>query len=179
MITGIKHIAIAVANVEEALERYQRLLGAGQDAHIRESQVTRQRSVAFMVGDVQYQLAQSLDPDGRYAQHVAAHGESIHHICYTVDNLKATVTQAQEHGAKLREQSCRLSNDPEEVACWQQEVGPDTICKNCGIQGQYEHPEGWVAFLEDDRVPGAGVELMQVYKPEEIPEQYREGPLDL
>lgn len=179
MITGIKHIAIAVKDVEEALGRYQKLLGAGAEAHVRESQTSRQRTAVFDVGDVQYQLVQSLDPDGRYAKHVAEHGEGVHHICYTVDNLKATVEDALAHGAKLREQSCRISDDPEEVAEWKATVGPDTVCKNCGIVGRYEHPEGWVAFLEEDGIPGAGVELMQVYKPEEVPAQYREGPLDL
>ncbi len=179
MITGVKHIAIAVADAEEALKRYQDMLGGGADAVLKTSDVTRQRSAVFMVGDVQYQLVQSLDPDGRYAQHVAEHGESIHHICYTVDNLKETMQNAVARGGRMREQSCRISNDSEDMAAWNAKVNDKTICKNCGIQGRYEHPEGWVAFLEDDGVPGAGVEFMQVYKPEEIPEAYREGPLDL
>jgi len=179
MITGVKHIAIAVANAEEALKRYQDMLGGGTDAVLKTSDVTRQRSAVFMVGDVQYQLVESLDADGRYAQHVAQYGEGIHHICYTVDNLKTTIQNAEARGARMREQSCRISNDPEDIAAWHAKVDENTVCANCGIQGKYEHPEGWVAFLEDDGVPGAGVEFMQVYKPEEIPEEYREGPLDL
>lgn len=179
MVTGVKHIAVAVADADEALGRYRKRLGAGADAVVKESQVTRQRTAVFMIGDVQYQLVQSLDPDGRYAKHVAEFGESIHHICYTVDDLKATIQQAVAEGAQMREQSCRISNDPEEVARWEAEVDENTVCHNCGIVGSYEHPEGWVAFLEDDGVPGPGVEFMQVYRPEEIPEEYREGPLDL
>ncbi|MEM6741533.1 MAG: VOC family protein [Pseudomonadota bacterium] len=179
MITGIKHIAIAVADAEAALKRYQMMLGAARDAVLRTSDVTRQRSVVFMVGDVQYQLVQSLDKDGRYAKHVAEHGESIHHICYTVDDLKATIETAVAQGARMLEQSCRISDDPQDIEAWDVTVHDETVCQNCGIKGRYEHPEGWVAFLEDDGVPGAGVEFMQVYKPEEIPEEYRQGPLDL
>jgi len=179
MITGIKHIAIAVKDAEKALAEYQNTLGAGADAVVKTSDISKQKTAVFMVGDVQYQLVQSLEPDGRYAQHIAEHGEGVHHICYTVDNLKATINQAKEQGATMREQTCRISDDPEDMAAWNEAVGEDSVCANCGIRGRYEHPEGWVAFLEEEDVPGAGVELMQVYKPEEIPEQYREGPLDL
>ncbi|MBM3451100.1 MAG: hypothetical protein FJX78_09025 [Armatimonadetes bacterium] len=177
--TGIKHIAIAVKNADEALKQFQTMLGVGLDASVRESDVTRQRTAAFMIGDVQFQLVQSLDANGRYAQHIKTAGEGVHHICYTVDNLKDFAANAVKNGAQLREQTCRLSDDPEEVARWKATVGPDSVCKNCGIKGQYEHPEGWVAFLEVSEVPGPGVEMMQVYKPEEIPVQYRTGPLDL
>lgn len=179
MIIGIKHIAIAVADAEAALRRYQIMLGAAKDAEVKTSEVTRQRSAVFMVGDVQYQLVESLDPDGRYARHVAEHGEGIHHICYAVENLKATIENAEAQGARMLEQSCRISNDAEDVAAWQSRVHDETICSNCGIVGRYEHPEGWVAFLQNDGVPGAGVEFMQVYKPEEVPDKYRDGPLDL
>ncbi len=179
MVTGIKHIAVAVADADEALERYRDRLGAGLEATIKTSEVTRQRSAVFDIGDIQYQLVQSLDPDGRYASHVAEHGESIHHICYTVDDLPATIAQAEAEGATMRSQTCRLSDHPDERANWDAEVDDHSVCHNCGIVGRYEHPEGWVAFLENDGVPGPGVEFMQVYKPEEIPAQYREGPLDL
>lgn len=178
-ITGIKHITIPVTDVDTALRQFQTLLGAGTGATVRQSGVTHQRSTSFMVGSVQYQLVQGLDPEGRYAQHVAAYGESVNHICYTVDNLPQTLAQAVANGAKLRSQTCRFSNDPEEVARWKATVGPDSVCANCGIIGQYEHPEGWVAFLEEADVPGPLVELMQVYTPDEIPVQYRKGPLDL
>ena len=179
MITGIKHIAIAVADVEEALERYQELLGAGRDAVIKTSELTRQRTAAFTIGEVQYQLIQSLEANGRYARYLAKQGEGIHHICYIVDDLEETVRNAIARGANLREQTCRLSDHPEEKKRWLATVDEDSICKNCGIRGRYEHPEGWVAFLENTGVPGAGIELMQVYRPEEVPEAYREGPLEL
>lgn len=179
MILGIKHIAIAVADADAAVERYKAVLGEGMDAVLKTSDVTRQRTAVFTMAGVQYQLVQSLDSDGRYAQHVREHGEGIHHICYAVDDLKATVELALTQGATLRPQTCRLSNDPEEVEQWNREVTDTSVCPNCGIVGRYEHPEGWVAFLENDGVAGPGIELMQVYKPDEVPEEYRTGPLDL
>lgn len=179
MVTGIKHIAIAVKNAREALRRYQIMLGVPEDIEIRESPVTRQRTAVFDLGGVQYQLVESMDADGRYAQHIREHGEGVHHICYVVDDLKATVTTAIADGATMRDQSCRISDDPEDKDAWDANVSPETVCANCGIVGRYEHPEGWVAFLENDGVPGPGIELMQVYKPHEIPEQYRMGSLDL
>lgn len=179
MILGIKHIAIAVSDAEAALARYRAVLGEGTEAVLKTSDVTRQRTAVFEMGGIQYQLVESLDADGRYARHVREHGEGIHHICYAVDDLKRTVEHALTQGATLRPQTCRLSNDPDEVARWHATVDDDSVCPNCGIVGRYEHPEGWVAFLENDGVAGPGIELMQVYEPHEVPEQYRTGPLDL
>lgn len=179
MILGIKHIAIAVADADAALARYQAVLGEGLEAVLKTSEVTRQRVAVFNVGGIQYQLVQSLDPDGRYAQHIKQHGEGIHHICYSVDDLKATVEHALTQGATLRAQTCRLSNSPDEVADWNRDVTGTSVCQNCGIIGRYEHPEGWVSFLENGGLAGPGIEMMQVYKPEEIPVGYRKRPLDL
>jgi methylmalonyl-CoA/ethylmalonyl-CoA epimerase len=45
------------------------------------------------------------------------------------------------------------------------------MCKACGVAGSHPHPEGYVAFL-DDETAGIEVEFMQVYTPEEE-ERYR------
>ena len=42
-----------------------------------------------------------------------------------------------------------------------------------GVTGVHEHPEGWIAFLEGDSVPGMEIEYMQVYQEGEMPERFR------
>lgn len=151
MITGIKHIAFAVKDAQAALGRYQQVLGLGEGAQVRELAKARSREAHFKVGDTEYQLCQSIDADGRFTQHIARYGESVHHICYTVDDIEATLAAAQRAGARLKE------------------------CKSCQVTGIHPHPEGFIAFLEDGTVPGADVELMQVYRDEaEVPEQFKD-----
>jgi hypothetical protein len=40
------------------------------------------------------------------------------------------------------------------------------------VTGVHEHPEGWIAFLEGDSVPGMEIEFMQVYRDGEMPERF-------
>ncbi len=148
-ILGVKHLAIAVKDCDAALARYQQFLGIDPDVQPRDLVKGGSREAHFMFGDVQIQLCQSLTPDHRFAQFIEQHGEGLHHTCLSVDDVEAAVDMAVAAGATLKE------------------------CKSCGITGVHEHPEGWIAFLEGDSVPGMEIEYMQVYKDGEMPERFR------
>jgi methylmalonyl-CoA/ethylmalonyl-CoA epimerase len=148
-ILGIKHLAMAVADCDDALAHYQRFLGVGLDSSPRDLVQGGSREAHFDFGNVQIQLCQSLTPDHRFAQFIAAHGEGLHHACLAVDDVHAAVAQSLAAGAILKE------------------------CKACGVTGVHEHPEGWIAFLEGDSVPGMEIEFMQVYQEGEMPERFR------
>lgn len=144
-ITGIKHMAFAVRDADAALGTYQRLLGVPENVEVTEFAKSRNRVALFELGGIEYQLSQSMDPDGRFASWIAEHGEGLHHICYAVEDIDHALEHAVAHGASLRE------------------------CKACGVTGSHVHPEGWVAFL-DDEAAGIEIEFMQVYTPEELEE---------
>ena len=73
----------------------------------------------------------------------------MHHICYEVDNIDDALAHAKAQGADLR------------------------ICQACGIYGSHAHPEGWVAFLDND-AGGIEIEFMQVYTPDQL-DAYNKG----
>jgi methylmalonyl-CoA/ethylmalonyl-CoA epimerase len=148
-VLGIKHLAIAVANVDEALARYQQFLGVAEGATARDLTKAGSREAHFFLGDVQIQLCQSYESDHRFARFIAEHGEGLHHACLSVANIEESVERSLAAGAVLKE------------------------CKSCGITGIHEHPEGWIAFLEGDSVPGMEIEFMQVYKEGEMPERFK------
>ena len=58
-------------------------------------------------------------------------------------NIDKALEHAQKHNAKLR------------------------ICEACNVYGSHAHPEGFVAFL-DDEAAGTEIEFMQVYTEEEL-----------
>ena len=146
--TYIKHMAFAVKSVDETLNRYQTLLGVGLDARVVVAKKARIKVAIFNVGDIEYQLNESLDPDGRFSEWIAGRStEGLHHICYAVDNIDDALEMAQQEGATLKE------------------------CSSCKVSGSHPHPEGYVAFLEQE-TGGIELEMMQVYTSEEL-EQYK------
>ncbi len=146
--TYIKHMAFAVKDVEATLKRYQDLIGLGLDARIIDAPKARIKVALFNVGDVEYQLNQSLDEDGRFSAWIRQRGyEGLHHICYAVDNIENALRDAQAKGATLKE------------------------CSSCKVKGSHPHPEGFVAFLEQE-TGGIEIEMMQVYTPEQL-EEYK------
>ena len=149
--TYIKHMAFAVRDAHAALKTYQDLLGVGLDARVEDYPKSRNRVAIFNVGDVEYQLCQSLDEGGRYDAWIKARGyEGLHHICYAVPDIDKALAEAQAHGATLKE------------------------CSACKVKGSHAHPEGWVAFLDQD-AGGIELELMQVYTPEQLAQYQVKG----
>lgn len=144
-VQAIKHMAFAVRDAQAALETYQRLLGVPEDVAVQEYPKSRNRVALFELGGIEYQLCQSMDADGRFASWIARHGEGLHHICYAVADIEHALAHAQARGASLRE------------------------CKACGVTGSHPHPEGFVAFL-DDEAAGIEIEFMQVYTEQELAE---------
>ncbi|MEL6151618.1 MAG: VOC family protein [Chloroflexota bacterium] len=144
----IKHMAFAVKDAYAALKHYQDFLGAADNAEVKDFEKSRNRVAIFNVGDVEYQLCQSLDEGGRFDKWIKERGyEGLHHICYAVDDIDAALEEAQANGATLKE------------------------CVACKVKGSHVHPEGWVAFLEQE-AGGIELELMHVYTPEEL-EEYK------
>jgi methylmalonyl-CoA/ethylmalonyl-CoA epimerase len=145
MITGIKHIAIAVRDVDEALKQYEEILGVANATRHRFERA-RTDEAHFTISGIEIQLCQSWDADGRFARFIAERGdEGVHHVCYTVDDIEATLASATARGAVLKP------------------------CAACKVVGAHKHSEGWVAFLED-KLSGLETEFMQVYKPGEGPD---------
>ena len=139
-VTQIKHMTFAVRDVEASLDAYKRLLGVPADTEIKEFAKSRNKAAIFDLGGIEFQITESMDPDGRFASWIDQRGhEGLHHICFAVDDIDAALAEAQANGATLKE------------------------CVACKVTGSHIHPEGWVAFLQDD-VSGIDIEFMQVYK---------------
>jgi methylmalonyl-CoA/ethylmalonyl-CoA epimerase len=150
MVERIKHMAVAVRDVDAALATYERRLGV-RDARRLEWSKGRSREAHFFFGEVEIQLCQSTDPEGRFAQHIARYGEGVQHMCLQVDDIAQAIAAAQADGAILKP------------------------CSACNVVGPHPHSEGLVAFLEGQAVPGFELEFMQVYREGERPSDFARG----
>ncbi len=143
-VKSIKHMAFAVRSASKALETYSRFLDVPTQTEIKEYPKSRNRVALFNLGGIEYQLCESMDADGRFANWIDERGaEGLHHICYEVANIEKSLEHALTNGASLR------------------------ICKACGVYGKHPHPEGFIAFLDND-AGGIEIEFMQVYTPAEL-----------
>ena len=148
-VLSIKHMAFGVKDAKKALEAYSKFLDVPTDTAIIDYPKSKNRVALFELGGIEYQLCQSMEESGRFNTWMKQRGgaEGLHHICYAVDNIDAALEHAKGQGAELR------------------------ICQACGVYGSHAHPEGYVAFLDND-AGGIEIEFMQVYTPEEL-EKYK------
>jgi methylmalonyl-CoA/ethylmalonyl-CoA epimerase len=150
-VKSIKHMAFAVSDADAALNAYAKFLHVPADTEIIHFPKSGNKVALFYLGGIEYQLCQSTDPKGRFASWIKEHGaEGLHHICYEVDNIDEALEHAKSQGAELR------------------------ICQACGVHGSHAHPEGWVAFLDND-AGGIEIEFMQVYTPDQLAAYEKSG----
>ncbi|MER3458724.1 MAG: methylmalonyl-CoA epimerase [Chloroflexota bacterium] len=100
MIRHINHIAIVVSDLDEALSFYQDALGMklGYVEPNEEQGVV----VAFLpAGDTEVELVEPVDPNTGVARFLNKRGPGLHHICFEVDNIEATLAQLAERGVEL------------------------------------------------------------------------------
>tara|TARA_B100000029_G_scaffold472790_1_gene513626 strand:- start:218 stop:709 length:492 start_codon:yes stop_codon:yes gene_type:complete len=139
----IKHMAFAVNSVDKALLNFQSLLLVSQNTEKVIWEKADTKVAIFFINDIEFQLCESLKKDGRFTKWIEKYGEGLHHICYEVDDIDKVLEHAKSHNAKLR------------------------ICEACKVYGSHAHPEGFVAFL-DDEAAGTEIEFMQVYNDEQL-----------
>lgn len=98
LLTEIDHIAIAVHDLEAAIEYYQNAFGA--EVHHREVVDSDGVEEALIkVADSYIQLTAATTPDSPIAKFLAKRGEGLHHVGYRVDDCAAALAAMIEAGA--------------------------------------------------------------------------------
>lgn len=95
----IDHIGIAVVSIEEALGIY-RALGLQEDH--REEVPTQQVVAAFLpAGESSIELLEPTGEDSPVARFLKKRGPGIHHICFAVRDLDASLAHLSTRGFRL------------------------------------------------------------------------------
>ena len=97
---GIHHVGVAVADLDEAVDTYRRLLAA--EVEHRET-VAEQgvEAAALRIGDSTVELLASLGDDTPVGRFLASRGPGMHHVAYEVSDLRAELSALAEQGAEL------------------------------------------------------------------------------
>jgi methylmalonyl-CoA/ethylmalonyl-CoA epimerase len=100
----IHHVAVVVRSIDESLPRYQALFGLEPDAGPRVFSSQRVRLVFLPTGPApaaRIELVEPIDDESGVARYLASHGEGVHHVCFTTDDLPAALDALAEREAEL------------------------------------------------------------------------------
>src|SRR4026207_587987 len=100
ILTEIDHIAIAVRDLEAAIDYYRRAFGA--EVHHREIVESDGVEEALIkVADSYIQLAAATHPDSPIAKWIEKRGEGRHHVGYRVEDCAAALAAMVAAGATV------------------------------------------------------------------------------
>jgi len=100
IINKINHVAIVVADIDQALSFWRDALGLELD-HI-EDVPSQKAMVAFLpVGDSEVELVKPTADDTGAAKFLAERGGGMHHLCFEVDDIAAKLEEMKSKGVRL------------------------------------------------------------------------------
>jgi len=106
MIDKIDHIGIAVKNLDDALEFYQKQLGV--EATGTEEVAEQKVKVAFLpVGESKLELLEGTTEDSPVNKFIEKKGAGVQHIALKVNDIEASLAELKEKGVKLIDESPR------------------------------------------------------------------------
>lgn len=119
---GIHHLGVAVADLDEAIETYRRLLGAElEHRDVVPDQGVEAASLRTGVSRVEL-LAPRVD-DSPVGKFLARRGPGMHHVAYEVEDIRAALAELTAAGAELTDAEPRRGLFGLQVAF----VHPDSV----------------------------------------------------
>ncbi len=114
-ITHIEHIGIAVKNLQDSIEYYEKVLGL-KCYSIEEVADQKVRTAFFKVGQTKIELLETTDPEGPIGKFIEKKGEGIHHLAFHVNNLQGALKEAEDSGIRLIDPSPRKGAEGLDIA---------------------------------------------------------------
>ena len=102
----VDHIGIAVRDLEEGKRLYGGVFGL-KLVFEEEVPTERVRVAAYDGGGMRLELLASTDPEGPIGRFVEKRGPGIHHLCYRVDDVAATLKHLQAQGLRTLDDTPR------------------------------------------------------------------------
>jgi methylmalonyl-CoA/ethylmalonyl-CoA epimerase len=113
---------VAVADLDEAVRTYERLLG-GRLEHRARVEEQGVEAATVRIGDDRIELLAALGAETPVGRFLAKRGPGMHHVAYEVDDVAAAVADLAAEGAELIDEQPRQGLFGLEVAF----VHPDSV----------------------------------------------------
>ncbi len=134
-VRGIHHLGVAVEDLDEALETYERLFGA-QLEHRDTVPAQGVEAASVRLGAGRVELLASLGEDTPVGKFLAKRGPGMHHVAYEVADVRSALDGLARKGAEL------IDGEPREGLF--------------GLQVAFLHPDAAHGVLSELVADGAG-----------------------
>ena len=111
--TRIAHIGIAVRALGDSLPFYRDVLGLPE---VPLDDADGAAIVGLATGDALVELLEPKSPDSPVGRFVARRGPGIHHICFVVDDLDATLDRCRASDIRLIDDTPRIGAEGKRIA---------------------------------------------------------------
>ena len=102
----IHHIGIATSEIGGAAEIWDDLLGLRAD-HTEEVAGQKVRVCMLPLGESRLELVEPMSPDSPISKFLEKRGGGIHHIALSVEDIRATLQDLKQKGARLIDEEPR------------------------------------------------------------------------
>jgi len=106
MLTEIDHIAIAVNDLEAAIEYYEKTFGASVE-HRERVESDGVEEALIKVAESYVQLLTPIRDDSPVAKYLEKKGEGLHHVGYRVKDAAAALQSVKDGGGKVIDEAPR------------------------------------------------------------------------
>jgi methylmalonyl-CoA/ethylmalonyl-CoA epimerase len=109
----IAHIGIAVRALDDSVSFYRDVLGL---ADVPLDDADGARIAGLAAGPSLIELLEAASPESPIAKFVARRGPGIHHVCFSVDDLDATLERCRTFGIRLIDELPRVGAEGKRIA---------------------------------------------------------------
>ncbi|MBK8985873.1 MAG: methylmalonyl-CoA epimerase [Chloroflexi bacterium] len=115
MIKKVDHIAVVVPDLDAAMKFWVEAFGLTLE---RVEHVDREGvDVAFLpVGGSEIELLQPTDPESGVARYLEKRGAGLHHLCFEVDDIEATLARLKAADIPLINETANVAGDGKKYA---------------------------------------------------------------
>ncbi|MFP5298010.1 MAG: methylmalonyl-CoA epimerase [Actinomycetota bacterium] len=106
MLRKVEHIALAVSDLEAAIEHYSKIWGV-EVSHRERVEDQGVEEAMLPVGDTFLQLLGPTGPDTTVGKFIERRGEGLHHIAFEVDDLEGALAELKDKGVPLIDEAPR------------------------------------------------------------------------
>lgn len=111
--TRIAHVGLAVRSAADLHSFYRNVLGMSE-AELADSDGAR--ISGFVAGDALVELLEADKPESPIGKFLEKRGPGIHHICFAVDDLEATIKRCRDEGMRLVDEQPRMGAEGKRIA---------------------------------------------------------------
>jgi methylmalonyl-CoA/ethylmalonyl-CoA epimerase len=111
--TRIAHVGIAVRGLADTLSFYRDVLGLPE---VPLDDADGAAIAAVAAGDSLVELLEPRTPEGPISRFLEKRGPGLHHICFAVDDLDATLVRCRSIGLRLIDDTPRIGAEGKRIA---------------------------------------------------------------